>query len=394
MRVNYNTSNHHSKLNSCKKVLLLYVITGLSTGGAEMMLYKLLSRINQSRFTPVVVSLMDRGTFGDRIEALGIPVHTIGMKRGIPTPATIVRLIRTVRQLNPDLIQGWMYHGNFAAQLARTLTLKSVPVLWNIRHSLYSLSYEKSGTAAVIRMGAPLSSFPVKILYNSKISASQHEKLGYQATKTMVIPNGFDPELFTPSVESRISLRTELGLANDAFLIGLVARYHPMKDHANFLHAAALLLKDYPDVQFVLAGNGVDKENPTLCKLINELGIAERIHLLGERQDIPRLTAALDIASSSSYTEAFPNVIGETMSCGVPCAVTDVGDSALIVGNTGRVVPPRDSEALANAWKELIELGPEGRKALGKAARARIIESFSLNSVVARYESLYVKCTG
>jgi glycosyltransferase involved in cell wall biosynthesis len=375
---------------SPNKLVVLHIITGLSTGGAETMLYKVLSKTNRLRFDPIVVSLIDRGTLGDRIEALGIPVYTIGMKQGKPTPKSIWQFIHQIHQLKPDLIQGWMYHANLAAQLAATFTLKSVPVLWNIRHSIYSLNYEKPVTSAVIKILAKLSKFPKKILYNSKTGASQHEQLGYQFSKTLVIPNGFDPEIFMPSLEFRSSLLKELGLASDTFLIGRFARYHLMKDYANFLEAAAILLKDYPDVHFLLAGDGVNWDNQILCQLIHELKIVDRIHLLGDRQDIPRLTAALDIASSSSfYGEAFPNVIGEAMCCGVPCAVTDVGDSAWIVGNTGRVVPPKDSEALANAYKELIDLGSDGRKALGKAARCRIIESFSLNSVVAQYEKLY-----
>lgn len=368
---------------------IVYIITGLSTGGAETMLYKLLSKMNRERFSPVVISLIDRGTVGDRIAALDIPVYSIGMQPGMPTPEVIWRFIRQVHQLKPDLIQGWMYHGNLAAQLSGTLTLKSVPILWNIRQSLYSLSYEKPGTSAVIKLLAQLSRFPKKILYNSKTSANHHENLGYQVAKTLVIPNGFDTEVFTPSFESRISIRKELGVTNDILLIGLVGRYHPMKDHANFLHAAALLLKNYSDVQFVISGGGVDWHNQTLCKLIHDLGLVERIHLLGERHDMPCLTASLDIASCSSYAEGFANVIGEAMSCGLPCVVTDVGDSGWIVGNTGRVVPPRDSEALANAWKELIDLGSLGRETLGSAARERIIEYFSLDSVVAQYERLY-----
>ncbi|BAZ25061.1 group 1 glycosyl transferase [Kalymmatonema gypsitolerans NIES-4073] len=373
-----------------RKKVVLHIITGLETGGAEMMLYKILSKTNRRRFEPSIISLIDRGTLGDRIEALGIPVYSIGMEAGKLTLRGIWRFIHKVHQCKPDLVQGWMYHGNIAAQLAGIVTLKFVPVIWNIRHSLHSLSYEKASSATLIKILAPLSSFPKKILYNSKISAIQHDKLGYQVTKSIVIPNGFNTEFFRPSLEFRISVRTELGLSNDTFLIGRISRYDPMKDHANFLHAAALLLKDYPDVHFVLAGDRVDWENQTLCQLIDQLGIAERIHLLGERHDIPRLTAALDIAcSSSSYGEAFPNAIGEAMACGVPCVVTDVGDSGWIVGNTGRVVPPRDSNALANASKELIALGSEGRNALGKAARTRIIENFSLDSIVAQYESLY-----
>ncbi len=369
----------------------VHIITGLTTGGAEMMLYKLLSKIDRERFSPVVISLMDRGTLGDRIEALGIPVYTLGMKPGaLPTPNMIGKLLKIVGEIKPDLIQGWMYHANLAAQLISILSLKFVPVIWNIRNCLYSLSYEKSGTVAVIKALIPLSIFPTKIIYNSHVAASQHEKLGYKVTKRITIPNGFDTEVFHPSIEERNLMRKELSLPSDCFLIGRFARYHPMKDYPNFIHGAAILLKEYPNVHFLLVGSTVNVENQILWQLIQELGISERIHLLGERQNIPQLTAALDISStSSSYGEAFPNVIGEAMSCGVPCVVTDVGDSAWIVSDTGKVVPPKNPEALAKAWQELIDLGADGREALGRAARARIIECFSLNSVVADYERLY-----
>lgn len=370
---------------------VVYIITGLGTGGAEMMLYKLLSNINRGLFAPVVVSLMDRGTLGDKIEALGIPIYPIGMQQGKPTPASIGRLIYTIRQLKPDLIQGWMYHGNLAAQLAKGFVYKPVPVLWSVRNSLYSLDYEKARTGAVIKLGAKLSPLPNQIIYNSKISAKQHEKVGYKPNKSVVLPNGFDTEIFAPLREAAVGVRLELGIPINTILIGLIARYHPVKDHANFLQAAALLQKNYPDlpIHFLLSGTEVDRDNQSLECLVKELGLVERIHLLGERQDIPRLTAALDIASSSSYTEAFSNVIGEAMSCGVPCVVTDVGDSAWIVSSTGRVIPPRNPQALAIAWKELIDLGAEGRAVLGKAARARVIEHFSITSVVAQYETLY-----
>jgi glycosyltransferase involved in cell wall biosynthesis len=378
------------KKKSFKPFKILHLTTGLGMGGAEKMLYNLLSKTNRHQFEPIVLSLIDRGVWGDRISALDIPVHTLEMKSSKPTLAEIWRLFSVVHQLQPDLIQGWMYHGNLAAQITKISHFKSVPIIWNIRHSIYSLTYEKATTAAVIKVLASLSSFSEKIIYNSHIGASQHKQLGYAAAKTKVIPNGFDTELFIPSMQSRNQLRAELGLPENTFLIGRISRYHPMKDFANFLQAAAFLLKEHPDVHFVLAGSEVNFENQDLSKIINDLKIVKHIHLLGERQDIPRLTAALDIAStSSSFGEAFPNVIGEAMSCGVTCAVTDVGDSAFIVGETGKVVPPKDHIALANAWKELINIGVEGRKPLGASARKRIVDNFSLESVVAQYEDLY-----
>lgn len=368
---------------------ILHVITGLSTGGAEMMLYKLLSGMNRARFEPVVISLMDRGTLGDRIEALGIPVHTMGLKLGKSTPLSIWCLIRTLRQLQPDLIQGWMIHGNLAAQLVSLFMPKKVPILWNIRHSALSKSDASRVTLLLIQQLSYLSHLPAQIIYNSKVGACDHENIGYNPNKTQVIPNGFDTKLFTISLEARRRFRGELGLSEDVFLMGLIGRFHPMKDHSNFLQAAKKLLAIKPGVQFVLAGKEVDWDNSFLRKLILELEITNQVHLLGERADIPYITAALDIATSASYGEGFPNVIGEAMSCGIPCVVTDVGDSAWIVGNTGQVVQPRNPEALCAGWLKLMEMGVEARHDLGARARQRIEDLFSIESIVQQYEQLY-----
>lgn len=288
--------------------------------------------------------------------------------------------------------RGWMYHGNLAAQLVKLFNLHKISVLWSIHHSINSLISEKKMTQSIIRFGAFLSQFNEQTVFVSKKSKLQHDTLGYCSKRSCVIPNGFDTSLFKPSLEARSSLRKEIGLPEDTFLIGSFGRDHPMKDRANFLKAAAKLLKKFSDVHFVLAGTGIDPNNQSINELVRDLGIAHRIHLLGERNDIPYITPALDIfTSSSAYGEAFPLVVGEAMSCGIPCVVTDVGDSAWIVGDTGIVVPPKNSEALANAWEELIMLDREDRQALGKAARSKIIESFSLYSVIAQYETLYEK---
>lgn len=376
--------------NSGNKVLILYIITGLSTGGAERMLYNLLSKIDRTRFSPVVVSLIDRGTWGNRIEALGIPLYTIGMETGIPTLKAMQQLVLLVRQLKPNLIQGWMYHGNLAGLFASLFCSSKTSVLWSIHHSISSLKSEKSMTRKIIKIGAYLSRLTAKVAFVSQASKLQHEELGYCQKNSFVIPNGFDTSLFVPSSEAKLTVREELGIPQISTLIGLIGRYHPMKDHPNFIRAAALLLKKYPDVHFLLVGTEVNQKNQDLLQFIEQNKLYNNIHLLGERNDIPHLTAALDILSlSSAYGEAFPLVVGEAMSCGLPCVVTDVGDSAWVVGNTGRVVPPRSPEALANAWQELIELSLEDKEALGKAARTRIMELFSLDSVVVQYEAMY-----
>jgi glycosyltransferase involved in cell wall biosynthesis len=185
-------------------------------------------------------------------------------------------------------------------------------------------------------------------------------------------------------------LRAELELSPTTIIIGKIARYHAMKDHANFLQAAAYLLQFYPGVHFLLAGEKVERTNVTLMRLIKELNLDARMHLLGNRNDIHRIIPGLDIVTSaSSYGEGFPNVIGEAMASGVPCVATDVGDSALIIGKLGQVVPPRQPESLAEAWRSLIDMGQTRRTAMGLMARRHIKEHYSLPVIVGRYEQLY-----
>lgn len=370
-------------------IRVVHVISDLSIGGAEMMLYKLLAASDSECMAPMVVSLIDRGGLRDRIAALGIPVHTIGMKAGVPSPLGFWRLVRLLRSLKPDLVVGWMYHSCLATQLARLFLGRKPRVFWSIHYANESLASEKKLTAAVIRICAPLSGWADRIIFVSHASQIQHGRSGYSLRRSCVIPNGINTSEFAPSRDSRISVRTELGLPQESILIGMMGRYHPMKDYGNFLRGAALLSDKYPEVNFVMIGQGVDDQNLELRRLIDELGLARRAHLLGERYDVPRIAAALDVFSLSSYTESFPNVIGEAMACEVPCAVTGVGDAPWIVGDAGKVVPPRKPAALAEAWSEMIELGADGRTALGRAARSRVIEYFKLQSVVAQYEALY-----
>jgi len=369
---------------------ILHIISGLSTGGAEMMLYKLLSVIDRGVFEPVVISLTDEGSLGNNIKNLNIPVYKMEMNAGFPNPFKVWRFIKLIRKINPELIQGWMYHGNLAALLAKWVLSNHVPLLWNIRHTPDDLKKEKRTTARVIRLGVRLSAQSDRIIYNSKVSAQKHESMGYDNKNRSIIPNGFNCEQFKPFDNAKSKLRHSLGLKKETLLIGLVARYHIMKDHVTFLCSAGKLNKIYPEIHFVLVGQGVDKNNHLLIKLIEDLKIRKNIHLLGKRMDVDKITAGLDIAcSSSSWGESFSNAIGEAMACGIPCVVTEVGDSAWIVGETGIVMKPRDEKALTKAWVTLIELGSEGRARLGRSARQRVIEHFSINIVVKQYEDLY-----
>jgi glycosyltransferase involved in cell wall biosynthesis len=305
-----------------------------------------------------------------------------------PTPAAAVRLVRLLRGLRPDLLQGWMYHGNLAALMAAPLLPTDVPVLWNITATQCDLRQEKLTTALAIWLGARLSRRPDRILTDSMASARAHKQLRYETSGWVIVPNGFDLDRFRPSGRDRSEVLAELSLPADALLVGLIGRYHAVKDHAGFLEAAAGLWRSAPEARFLVVGRGVDA-NPALIEKAAALGLSGVVRFLGERADIPRLAAALDIAVSSSYSESFPNVVGEAMCCGIPCVVTDVGDSAYLVGETGLVVPPRDPAALASACGDLARRGAEGRRALGFAARERIVRLFSAGSMAARYGEIY-----
>ena len=238
--------------------------------------------------------------------------------------------------------------------------------------------------------GSWSSKYISKVAFVSEKSQAQHLKIGYYKDNSCIIPNGFDTTQFQPSTEIRQQFRQKSNIPDTTFLIGSIARYAPMKDHANFLRAAHVLLAELPETKFVLLGNQVNYKNETLTSLIDELEIGDNVDLLGERGDVAQITPALDVlTSSSAYGEAFPLVIGEAMSCGVPCVVTDIGDSGMIVGDTGKVVPPKNHTALAKAWQEMITLDRSTRAALGASARNKIVENFSLFSIVDQYEHLY-----
>lgn len=372
---------------------VFHIITSLTTGGAERALYNVLAGGLIESNNTAVLSLQDEGTYGERIRALDVPVYTLGMHRRIPTPATLWRLRQAVAELRPQLIQGWMYHGNLAASTAaRMIPRKNPAVIWNIRHSLYSLKAEKPLTQQVIRANRWAAGGVDAIIYNSRIAKKQHEAFGFAATKSQVIPNGFDTYRLAPNSDRGRATRGILDIPEEATVIGHVARFHPIKDHASFLRAAVAVMHQKPDLICLLVGREVDLENPALADVVPP-ELADRFCFVGERKNISDLMRAMDVFCQSSRSEGFPNVLGEAMALGVPCVATDVGDSRDIVGDTGEVVPPSDSEALAKGLLAMLDRTSEERTALGRAARTRIETRYALPSVVEQYRELYERVT-
>ncbi len=371
-------------------IKVVHIITGLSVGGAENMLFKLVARMDRTEFAPEVISLSGIGPVGAMMREVGIPVRALEMRPNLPNPALVLQLARWLRQSRPQVVQTWLHHADLLGGIAARMAGR-IPLAWNIRHSNLDPATIKRQTILIGRACARLShTLPQRIVCCSEAGREEHARLGYDADKLLVIPNGFDLTAYQPSNIARHTVRTELGIPGDAPLIGLIGRFHPMKDHATFIQAAALLHRQRPDVHFLCCGEEITWQNEALASRIREANLSDRFHLLGQRGDMPQIAAALSIGTLCSlYGEGFPNVIGEAMACGVPCVVTDVGDSATIIGETGRVVPLRAPEALSAAWKNLLDRAPAAVERGAVAARQRVETLFALDAVVGRYQQMY-----
>lgn len=367
---------------------ILHVITGLDVGGAETMLYRLVTNMDPAHFESRVVSLIAPGPMGAKLTAAGIPADSLNMQRGIPSPGGLFKLIRLMRDWHPDVVQTWLYHADLAGLVAAKLAFplgNGPKVVWNIRCSYMALEEYRRMTGATLRACAMLSGLPDAVVTNSHEAKRFHGELGYEPKRFEVIPNGFDTERFKPDPDAKKEVRQELSIQSDIPIIGHVARFDAMKDHHTIIKAAAQVVRE-SDAVFVLIGRDVDYDNIELSTWMREEGLPpERVRLLGERNDVAHLMSAMDVHVSSSLGESFPNVVGEAMACGVPNVVTDVGDSAQLVGDTGTVVQPRDFKGLATDMVSLLKHAEDR----GAKAREKIITHFSLPSVIARYDALY-----
>jgi glycosyltransferase involved in cell wall biosynthesis len=383
-------------------IRVTHVIAGLELGGAEMMLYKLLSATDRGRFDPSVISLSDLGPLAPRIADLGIPVSALRMTRGRLEPRPLGRLARGLVARRPHVVHTWMYHADLLGGAMARATGRA-KVVWGLRGSV-DPRLSKRSSRMVARACTYASAWvPDRVVSCSERLAEMHVALGYDPERMMVIPNGFDLARFSPDPALRVQSRRLLGMeahgqsqrspdTDEQLLVGLVGRYDPQKDHRTFLRAAGELARARADVRFVMCGPGVDSENGELAGQIAELGLGERCRLLGPVADPRGVLNALDVlVCSSAYGEGFPNVLGEAMACGVPCVTTDVGDAAMIVADTGRVVAVGDWRALAREVDGLLELDGAARAELGGRARARVQRNFSLPGVARRFEELYVE---
>jgi glycosyltransferase involved in cell wall biosynthesis len=357
---------------------VLHVISGLGLGGAERMHVETAIGLQHRGLAQHVVSLRGRGQYADDLESAGVPVSAFDIVSATQALSALWRLRQVVHRIQPDIIQGWMYHGDLAA-LATHLVAHGRSrrrLCWNIRASnLEDVRYTK-----LIRTCGLFSRWPDVIVANSEAGAKFHTAHGYHPRRIIVIPNGIDTDKFCPDPIARSMLRAELGLGDKVVAVH-VARVDPMKDHAMFLAAMASL----PDTLGLLVGAGTET-----------LVCPPNVHALGIRRDVERVYAAADlVVLSSAFGEGFSNALAEGMSAGLVPVATDVGDAERIIGLTGHVVAPRNPTALAAAIKAEAALSPDQRRDRGLQARARIVGSFARGRAIEAYARLYQEiCRG
>ena len=369
---------------------ITHIITGLNDGGAEAVLYRLCSHDTVCRHT--VIALMDEGKYGALLRQAGVAVHCLNLPRGQVRLAALWRLWRLLRELRPDVVQTWMYHADLIGGLIARLALGR-NVVWGIRHTTLEPGKSSRGTIWIARLLARLSRLvPRRIAVCAHKAVAVHGALGYDTTRMVVIPNGYNLAQFAPDVSARARLRAEWAVPDTLQLLGMVGRFDPQKDHANLLLALAQLRQQGESFRCVLVGTGLTEANSALVHHIEQAGLKEQVLLLGRRNDIPAVMNALDVhVLSSAFGEAFPNVLAEAMACGTPCVTTDVGDAALIVGETGWVVPSQNSVALADAIHAAVCAQKDATAWLARqqAARQRVVVSFSIEKMVLAYHEVW-----
>ncbi len=381
---------------SAATLRVVHVIAGLGQGGAESVLWRLSSYPRQA-VEHIVVSLTDGGVYGERLRAAGVTVHTLDMPRGRITLGGFMALRRLIAAARPDAVQTWMYHADLIGGLAARLAGVRA-IAWGIRNSGAHLERSSRSARMVLRACALLSGvLPGAIVCAAQDAAERHAAKGYRRDRMVVIANGYDLSRYAPDTAARERVRGQWGLAGDVPVIGCVARWDPLKDHANLLRAVAALVRDGRDggLRCVLVGRGMTADNPELMALVDKLDLRERLVLAGPSDDVPAVMNGLDLHVLSSCAEGFPNVVAEAMACGAYCVATDVGDAAYIIGDTGVVVPPEQPEALARGIESALrEVALRGRSRAGEAGRARVLENFDLARMVQSYAAVWRRLSG
>jgi glycosyltransferase involved in cell wall biosynthesis len=373
------------------KLKVLHIASGLATGGAETMLFRLLRALPpDERKMHGVLSLSDNCAFD--FNSLGTQVNILDLKSFSNPISALIALRKLIQFLSPRLIHTWMYHANITTTLAAP---SHIPIIWGIHHALQNFSEESRSLKLLIRLGKVLSRKRniVKLVFVSHASERQHLNMGYSTEKSVVIPNGIDTNEFFPSEELRLKQREALGIDEKFKLIGSFGRFHPIKDHRNLIKALSIVRSVAPHqhIALVLAGKDMDSKNSSLLALLNHDHLADITHLIGPQTDMCALYNALDLYVLSSKSESLPNVLAESLACGTPVVTTDVGDAKRMTPDPSFSAPPNSPTALANEISRFLLLDKVEVKKMGDRGRSHVIASFNIEKTLFTHMAIYEK---
>jgi len=363
------------------KIKLTFLVRSLDHGGTQRQLVTLAKALNKKQFEPTVIAFYSGYALEKELAAAGIPLISLRKRGRWDALGFSIRLIRELQRSRPDILHSYLDIPNLLALFARLFV--STRVVWGIRTSeIYLNHYDwlRCLSAKLERLG---SRFADLIIVNSSAGYQRHIAMGFPAEKMVVIPNGVNTGEFRPDEVARQKQRSQWSIGNDRKLVGIIGRLDPMKDHDLFLQAASLVSRVRSDVRFVCVGGGPPQYAESLRANAAVSKLSDQVLWAGAMDNMPSAYNALDLLVSASVAEGFSNVIAEGMACGVPCVVTDVGDSAWLVGDTGIVVPPSDARALAEGLLTILDSDP---RELGLRARTRIVENFNAQQLSERTE--------
>lgn len=353
-------------------------------GGAERQLINLTKGLHEIGHC-VSVATFYSGALDSELKEANIPLYNLGKKHRWDIATFFNSLRKLIKSEKPDIIYGYLSSANILTVFLKPL-FPSIRSVWGVRASNVELSHYDWLCSFLYFVERKLSRFSDLIITNSRAGLEYSTQKGFQKEKMIFIPNGIETTNFRPQPRLREVIRKKWNVNKNEILIGIVARFDPMKDHITFLKAAALVDSSCPDVRFVCVGSGDAGYTELLRHVSEELGLANKILWVGVQKDMPAVYSSLDILCLSSAGEGFPNVIGEAMACGVPCVATDVGDSAEIVGNAGIVVPPKHCKNLADGLQQMIVRIETEKSIISNQVQERIVEMFGIEKMVLRTE--------
>ncbi|WP_133013998.1 glycosyltransferase [Clostridium cuniculi] len=364
-----------------KKVV--HIITGLGNGGAENMLYKLVTNMDSNLYDITVISLRDKGIIGKRLEEKNIEVIALN----INNLKYAIKSIKKAKQIckSAEVIQSWMYHADLFGFVIAKIFLKK-KIIWGIRHGVLEKGKDRRSTIIIARINAILSRYVDEVVCCSNVSKVYHESIGYKNLK--VIPNGFDITYFENNLDDGAKLKQSLCINQNKKVLISIGRWNKAKNYPNLIKAIAILSTKREDFICILVGAGL-LENEELLNLISYYGIEKYIRIIGPRGDIPKVLSMGDVFVLHSDIEGFSNALGEAMLSKLFCIATDVGDNEYILNDCGVLVERDNPLKLSEAIMYALNLDEKERKYYSERAKLRIEENFSIQRVSEEFCKLY-----